>query len=693
MPGEFESILTKLQGKLGKQSIRRASTINRPRPKREVQQIQIFNEFNRRNPKADGGSVNGSEQAAFRAKVEELMDDGYDFGEAVREAMRQGYQDGGRIGFLKAGLVKGGSRTAPEFRGKYGVRTGVTVPENTPGYLGRSGEQVIFNTKADAERFIKEDADNLRQAAQESKKRSPVIEARLQKIRDFVKAEKKAGKKTIYLDDIIDHLQGEKTVFGTGKRGIQTEQTELKSRVSIRENVKEALGNVEYEKLEKGPGGSRKELANKKTKFNKLVLDVNAGRLPITALGSEERGTKTNIKPYLTEANKKRFDKLYSKLKMITSRITQPADTLTEEGIEELKKTTNKNFETIMKKYPSSIERRTQVFRSGPRAGGRNTVYDAKSYILSLIGRHVTGGGKLYRHVGGDTMSTVKFRNNKTGKLITIRNIDLKNPEFKEAADTYKEFNKLKNTPIDNPLTGEKISLSNAIRQGSKDKDYLIIDHTKGIKNKPLNDLIITTQKQNIGFQLAGLSDEDKKRFYRKKLDYKTNLDRFSKYGQRLLLGGKYKTPTQTVEEFRQPKQTTIVDKTGNIYRSVRPAINAFTTMFPGRVDNALAAAIDFPMMYMSGAPLTQAAGSAASMFMNNPNLGKAINVGLETSALSDEEEFLKRATQRREGIESALKSIPSKFQSFIERNKGPADESFTSYFDGGIVSTLKGVK
>ena len=46
---------------------------------------------------ADGGSTNGSEAAALRKKVEELMDDGYDFGEAVREAMRQGY--------AKAGLV------------------------------------------------------------------------------------------------------------------------------------------------------------------------------------------------------------------------------------------------------------------------------------------------------------------------------------------------------------------------------------------------------------------------------------------------------------------------------------------------------------------------------------------------------------------------------------------------------------
>ncbi len=96
MPGQFEGILDKLQTKLGKQTIKRASTINRPRPKLNVIQIKAINDFVKRNPRADGGSVNGSEQAAFRAKVEELMDDGYDFGEAVREAMRQGYDKGGK---------------------------------------------------------------------------------------------------------------------------------------------------------------------------------------------------------------------------------------------------------------------------------------------------------------------------------------------------------------------------------------------------------------------------------------------------------------------------------------------------------------------------------------------------------------------------------------------------------------------
>ena len=101
MPGQFESILDKLQRKLGKQTIRKASTIARPKPRPDVIQMQAINDFMKRNPKAGGGLLNGSSEeaaaAAFRKKVDELMDDGYDFGEAVREAMRQGYDKGGKV--------------------------------------------------------------------------------------------------------------------------------------------------------------------------------------------------------------------------------------------------------------------------------------------------------------------------------------------------------------------------------------------------------------------------------------------------------------------------------------------------------------------------------------------------------------------------------------------------------------------
>ena len=101
MPGQFESILDKLQAKLGKQTIRKASTIARPKPRPDVIQMQAINDFVRRNPRAGGGLLNGSSEeaaaAAFRKKVDELMDDGYDFGEAVREAMRQGFDNGGKV--------------------------------------------------------------------------------------------------------------------------------------------------------------------------------------------------------------------------------------------------------------------------------------------------------------------------------------------------------------------------------------------------------------------------------------------------------------------------------------------------------------------------------------------------------------------------------------------------------------------
>ena len=54
----------------------------------------------------DGGSTNGSGDKAFTGKVKELMDDGYEFGEAVKEAMRQGYKQGGNVALMEASIQK-----------------------------------------------------------------------------------------------------------------------------------------------------------------------------------------------------------------------------------------------------------------------------------------------------------------------------------------------------------------------------------------------------------------------------------------------------------------------------------------------------------------------------------------------------------------------------------------------------------
>ena len=49
--------IKKMQEMYGDDVITTADKINRPDPKPIVKEIEIFNEFNRRNPKADGGQI------------------------------------------------------------------------------------------------------------------------------------------------------------------------------------------------------------------------------------------------------------------------------------------------------------------------------------------------------------------------------------------------------------------------------------------------------------------------------------------------------------------------------------------------------------------------------------------------------------------------------------------------------------
>jgi len=107
----FTDIIDKLNKRLGPGTVKRASTINRPRPKREVQQIKIFNEFNRRNPKADGGPIDDYKHYVLKSELSErviqLMDEeGFEFGEAVKQAMKEGYKDGGRVRMYAGGSLE-----------------------------------------------------------------------------------------------------------------------------------------------------------------------------------------------------------------------------------------------------------------------------------------------------------------------------------------------------------------------------------------------------------------------------------------------------------------------------------------------------------------------------------------------------------------------------------------------------------
>ena len=112
-------------------------------------------------------------------------------------------------------------------------------------------------------------------------------------------------------------------------------------------------------------------------------------------------------------------------------------------------------------------------------------------------------------------------------------------------------------------------------------------------------------------------------------------------------------------------------------YRTSKPIIQKFSSKVPGSA--AVLAPYDLGMMLASGAPLVDALASAGSYLTKDPYLGKAVNVPIairEMTSYGDVDEMLQRATERREGIESMLQSIPSRFGSYINENRGIDDET-----------------
>jgi len=335
-------------------------------------------------------------------------------------------------------------------------------------------------------------------------------------------------------------------------------------------------------------------------------------------------------------------------------------------------------------KYHRGRDAKSLLWSDLIRAAGKNDYLTFKD--------HVPESNKIYGK-------------SETEKIVLV---DKQGNEFKfnNIENNIKNFTKFKPEDVLRPyeqreflnkegLTTE-INKAAGIEPGSR-RSIFNIQHTEGIAKNPFN-VQLTFADQNIAeagarrtfdAEWKASENSEKKLIDRKKAVKKY----YSKLGPDIVgqIGKKPKGTAPTLES--------LIDKTGysigdNLrkkarallfkpveglvenYKKIRPGIDKATQMFPGKADNAIAAAIDFPMMYMSGAPALEAAGSAASMFINKPNVGKAVNLALESSALSDEEKFLKRGTDRREGIESMLQSIPSRFKETINQAKGIRDET-----------------
>jgi hypothetical protein len=133
-------------------------------------------------------------------------------------------------------------------------------------------------------------------------------------------------------------------------------------------------------------------------------------------------------------------------------------------------------------------------------------------------------------------------------------------------------------------------------------------------------------------------------------------------------------------EEIEQPKKSKIrnmFDSFNQKYMSSKPVIQKFSSKVPGSA--AVLAPYDAAMMLLSGAPAYDALASGASYLTNDPLIGRAVNIPLalrEMTNYGDEKEMFQRATERREGIESMLEGLPSRFKSYINENRGIDDET-----------------
>ena len=368
--------------------------------------------------------------------------------------------------------------------------------------------------------------------------------AELEDIKKFVNNK---GAKNIFLSDLVEKF-GDVTKETTDD-SVRDANTEKK--------IKRAIGDDEYKKLIKGGERTKTNLQNKKN-ANELVRAINRGEKPLIALSSEMTGQAPNVfKSYLGKTEKNMYDSIIPKLKAIVSRVTQPRQIYqATDAIEELKKATTKTFNQIIKKYPQA-----QAARNVLTSGKGIVAYNDRSYILSQLYRHVQNGGTKYKYVSGDTTASIKFRNTETGRIVSLNNIDVKDPEFKEAADAYNEKQKIMNTEIDDPrIKGSKIKIGQAIAANG---DKIVIDHLDDVKNNPLKNLAITNQKANLAATIKGATEEELKSIGRGlKLNTEDNIKRYSNYAKRVLISPDSKRPTA---------KETIFTKTGTLRGSENP--------------------------------------------------------------------------------------------------------------------------
>jgi len=489
-PKEYKEMMAYLTRSGIKDQVKFASDIGKPVDKFEVQQIKLFNEFNTRNPrtgKAGGGM---------------LVQPGFG-------GVRQGYAAPLN---LKRNIEQIKKTKNPELKNKFGFRTMYDIPEGTPGYLGKAGERAVFNTKADAERFVKEDFPKIVSPSRTDETNKTKI----------------------------------KELFKKGKTNQQV-ATALKTNVTTVKRIKKDLGLdvVKKKQLEgiKQKFLKLKDLAEETNKGFKYVqmkdLLEQVGLRGNYSPSDVKNFTKYNI-PKLESAQ----DKVRKAFKFLTSNPNKPVEELFSFNSQIAKLTgTNQNtvstilsdlpeyqeFKPIMNKLiiPASRARLTgkdmvladlieEVENVRPTGGGdilRSARNTPEYFIMENAKRHVNQGGTkvIFTRMPGDLDDTGKLISTTDAEFIykgkKYTYDDLLRTGRKNFSEVYKVFDdldELLDKPVIHPLTKQKINFSTLMKEAYNkgagygyDRIPYAIDHFKQVKEEPFTNLRVTSARLN----------------------------------------------------------------------------------------------------------------------------------------------------------------------------------------------------
>ena len=375
----------------------------------------------------------------------------------------------------------------------------------------------------------------------------------------------------------------------------------------VNQLVEETSPPQDMLRVEMQEGGAVRIKKDVTESFQKILKQK--GKVSISDLTKETGYSKPTIYKYLEKTQRSKLISQPSPFKdKITKDVNKIIDDVSKSKRPLIEASPNKIFEkiygkkfniktdnisvirNILNENPNWPKIREAVTNTSTRVGAGNKVFEkvklkdfdkvlteaikqrgisrpgtVEEFILRDLKRHIDQGGKKFEFAKNNTFDKgfkgLKIKDIKKGDIIDFNTIKKNDVRFKEYKNVFNDVKKLKLTPYTNPITREKTTLLKGLQKATGVEAPLNIQHNKGVSVDPLNNLSIQTYKANIGAKMVETPEQAKKlgvqttvkggkKVVGPKLSFKNQVDRLTKFSDRMIKGGglrTVRTPTETL--------------------------------------------------------------------------------------------------------------------------------------------------